>query len=123
MSALHRRASEWYAGAELVEEAVAHALTGQDMERAATLVEQHAMQMIVHSKVVTLSRWLEALPDHLVQSRPWLCVYRAWTQYWTGQREQAEECLQSAERALQNGTSLSQSKVPVLSLSRRACPE
>lgn len=114
-SALHRRASEWYAGAELVEEAIAHALAGQDMERAASLVEQHAMQMIVHSKVVTLSRWLDALPDHLIQVRPWLCVYRAWTQYWTGRREQAEKCLQNAEQALQNITLPSPAKGPVLS--------
>ena len=115
VSALHRRASEWYAEAELVEEAIAHALAGQDMERAASLVEQHAMQMIVHSKVVTLSRWLDALPDHLVRARPWLCVYRAWTQYWIGQREQAEECLQNAERVLPSATLPSRAKGPVLS--------
>jgi LuxR family maltose regulon positive regulatory protein len=99
---LHRRASEWYEGAGFIEEAVAHAFAGGDIERAASLVERHAMHMIVNSKAVTLSWWIEALPDDLVRARPWLCVYRAWTQYWIGRREQVEECLQSAEQALQS---------------------
>jgi LuxR family maltose regulon positive regulatory protein len=36
----------------------------------------------------------------LVRSRPWLCVYLAWTRYWMGQREQVEACLRAAERNL-----------------------
>ncbi|MCK4472189.1 MAG: helix-turn-helix transcriptional regulator, partial [Anaerolineae bacterium] len=98
--ALHRRASEWYESAEFIEEAVAHAFAGEDFERAASLVEQNAMQMIIHGKHPTVSRWLEALPDELVRARPWLCVYHAWIRYWIGLREQVEECLQNAEHAL-----------------------
>ena len=98
--ALHCRASEWYESAELVEEAVAHAIAGEAFERAATLVEQNAMQMIIDGKHPTVSRWLEALPDELVRARPWLCVYHAWIRYWIGLREQVEECLQNAEQAL-----------------------
>ena len=98
--ALHCRASEWYENAEFVEEAVAHAIAGQAYQRAATLVEQNAMQMIIDGKHPAVSRWLEALPDALVRARPWLCVYHAWIRYWIGQREQVEECLQNAEQAL-----------------------
>ena len=98
--ALHCRASEWYESAEFVEEAVSHAIAGKAHERAATLVEQNAMQMIIDGKHPTVSRWLEALPDELVRARPWLCVYHAWIRYWSGLREQVEECLQNAEQAL-----------------------
>ena len=98
--ALHCRASEWYESAEFVEEAVTHAITGKAYERAATLVEQNAMQMIIDGKHPAVSRWLEALPDELVRTRPWLCVYHAWMRYWIGLREQVEECLQNAEQAL-----------------------
>jgi LuxR family maltose regulon positive regulatory protein len=98
--ALHRRASEWYERAELVEEAVAHAFAGEDTERAARLIEKSALQVIVDGKVSTLSWWLEALPRELVRARPWLCIYHAWTRYWIGLREQGEECLQHVERAL-----------------------
>ena len=98
--ALHRRASEWYESAEFIEEAVVHAFAGEDFERAASLVEQNAMQMIIHGKHPTVSRWLETLPDEMVRARPWLCVYHAWIRYWIGLREQVEECLQNAEHAL-----------------------
>ncbi|MGB2897264.1 MAG: LuxR C-terminal-related transcriptional regulator [Anaerolineales bacterium] len=97
---LHCRASEWYENAELVEEAIAHAISGEAFGRAANLVEQNAMQMIVRGKHPTVFGWLEALPDELVLTRPWLCVYHAWMRYWSGRREQVEECLQNAEQAL-----------------------
>ena len=98
--ALHCRASEWYESADLIEEAVAHAFAGKAYQRAATLVEQNAMQMIIDGKHPAVSRWLEALPDELVRARPWLCVYHAWIRYWSGLREQVEGCLQNAEQAL-----------------------
>jgi len=100
VSALHRLASEWYESASFVEEAVTHAFAGQDLERAASLVEQNAMRMIIDGKHPTVSRWLELLPADLVWARPWLCVYHAWTQYWTGLRELVEDCLENAEQAL-----------------------
>jgi len=98
--ALHCRASEWYENEEFVEEAVVHAIAGKAYKRAAILVEQNAMQTIIDGKHPTVSRWLEALPDELVRTRPWLCVYHAWIRYWSGLREQVEECLQNAEQAL-----------------------
>ncbi len=117
--AMHHRASEWYESAEFIEEAVAHAIAGEAYERAATLVEQNALQMIIDGKHPTVSSWLEALPDELVRARPWLCVYHAWIRYWSGLREQVEECLQNAEHALANTPLLSKGekrsvKIPLL---------
>ena len=112
---LHLRASEWYESAGFIEEAVAHACAGQSFERAASLVEQNAMQMIIHGKHPTISRWLEALPDEIVRARPWLCVYQAWIRYWIGLREQVEECLGNAEHALAGTLLISEDEKPVLS--------
>jgi LuxR family maltose regulon positive regulatory protein len=97
---LHRRACEWYADAGLVEEAVGHALAGQNMEMAVELVEQNAMSMIAQGKLITLSRWLEALPFDLVRVRVLLAVFQAWTRYWIGSRTEGEESLREAQRAL-----------------------
>jgi LuxR family maltose regulon positive regulatory protein len=98
---LHRRASQWYEGAGLFGEAIAHALAGEDYVRAAALIERHAIQQLSTSRrEADLAEWLEALPEDLVQSRPWLCVYIAWTRHWRGQRDQVEACLARAERAL-----------------------
>ena len=101
VQALHRRASDWYEGAGLVEEAVAHAFASQDIERAADLLEQHALPIIVQGRLSTLPRWLEALPEAQIRTRPWLCVYHAWARYWTGRRREVEECLHNAERILE----------------------
>ncbi len=99
---LHRRASQWYQRQSYVQEAIDHAIAGKDYERAAWLVEQHALQFIIESKLVTLSGWLESLPKEVTRQRPWLCVYHAWVRYWMGMRDQVAECLQSARRALEH---------------------
>jgi len=98
--ALHRRASEWYEEADLVEEAVAHAFAAEDVARAARLLEQHALAIMVRGRLFTLPQWIEALPQEQIRTRPRLCVYQAWTRYWTGRRELVEECLLNAEQAL-----------------------
>lgn len=99
---LHRRASAWHESEGTIEEAIAHAICAEDHERAARLVEQHAVQqMMSHRRESTLAEWLAALPQDLVRSRPWLCVYLGWTRHWMGLRDQVEEPLQCAEEALQ----------------------
>ena len=99
-AALHLRASAWFEGCGLLEEAIAHTLAAGDMERAAELVERIAIRMFVEERPTTLSRWIDALPENVLRARPWLCLYHAWTHHWVGLREQVEEWLVSAETAL-----------------------
>jgi len=99
-AALHMRASAWFEGCGLLEEAIAHTMAAGEMERAAELVEQIAISMIVEGKPTTLARWIDALPDNVLRARPWLCLYHAWTHHWVGLREQVEAWLVSAETAL-----------------------
>ena len=99
-AALHLRASAWFEGCGLLEEAIAHTLAAGEMERAAELVEQIAIRMFVEERPTTLSRWIDALPENVLRARPWLCLYHAWTHHWVGLREQVEEWLVSAETAL-----------------------
>jgi LuxR family maltose regulon positive regulatory protein len=101
---LHRRASDWFAGAGLIDEAIRHAKLAEDPERIAALVEDNAMQMFFQSRIGALSKWMEMLPDELIRSRPWLCIYHAWTLYWIGRRDRVEDCLTHAERCLQSGS-------------------
>ncbi len=102
---LHQRASEWCERAELIEEAVRYALAGRDLARVADLAEQAALQMLVLGKASILPEWLDALPSEMIQARPRLCVYHAWTQYWAG-HEVPEAFLRCAEQALDTVPSL-----------------
>jgi LuxR family maltose regulon positive regulatory protein len=81
---LHSRASAWYEAQGLIGEAVVHALSAADFQRAADLIEENAEATLMHSQVTTLLKWLEGLPDELVASRASLCVYHAWALLWSG---------------------------------------
>ncbi|MBN1284737.1 MAG: hypothetical protein JXB47_05000 [Anaerolineae bacterium] len=75
--ALHRRASLWYEQHGYTAEAIDHALDGADSERAARLVEQAAERTLMRSEYATFMKWIEALPEVMVRTRPLLCAYHA----------------------------------------------
>mgnify|MGYP001817178946 CR=1 FL=1 len=95
---LHQRASAWYEGEGHHGDAIHHALAAQDLAGAAHLVEQNALQLLIHSELTTLIRWLDALPEDLIRSRPWLSVYSAWAQFIVGQVQVTKQRLQDAQR-------------------------
>ena len=98
---LHRRASAWYEQHELLIEAVQHALAVSDVELAARLIEPIALPLLLQGQVYTELEWMNALPESLVQARPFLCLYHAVFLAFTNQLEAAEVRLQEAERSLQ----------------------
>jgi LuxR family transcriptional regulator, maltose regulon positive regulatory protein len=100
VATLHRRASEWYERNGSPTDAIRHALAAEDFERAASLVELAALEMLGSGPEDTLFGWLEALPDELVGSRPVLSVYYAFASLGHIGLEAAEARLQDAERWL-----------------------
>jgi LuxR family maltose regulon positive regulatory protein len=103
VSALHRRASKWYEENGLIPEAVGHALEAGDFEQVAHLVQGHALAMLDDGELGTLVRGLDALPDELMRSQPWLCLARAWSRVYTGPLDAVEPLLCAAEQALADG--------------------
>ncbi len=97
---LHRRASQWFEQNGLIAEAVSHALEGNDYERVVNLLTGNALAMMDHGELITLVGWLEALPEEVVRSQPWLCVAHAWALVHAGELDAVEPLLQAAEKAL-----------------------
>ena len=97
---LHQRASHWFENVGQYDQAILHAFSGEDIERAVDLVEKYAMMMITRSELGSLSKWLEQIPKHIIQSRPWLSTFQAWITYWHGPRAEVEGWLEAAEAAL-----------------------
>jgi len=97
---LHRRAAEWHEDHGFVEDAIKHALAMNDTERAARLVEQNTAAVVMRTEGATLLRWLEALPEELVRSRPRLSVAYAIAALFGGRLDDVEPLLRDAERAL-----------------------
>ncbi len=97
---LHRAASRWHAGHGMLADAVAHAIAGDDYERAADLVELALADLRKHRHDRTLREWLRALPDDVVRGRPLLVAFLAWTRLAEGDLDGAQVWLDEAERAL-----------------------
>jgi len=87
----NRRASEWFETNGYLEEAIEHALTARDYDRAAELVESMAQPMLMRSEIKTVSGWVNRLPDDVVLSRPDLILYRAWLLAVSGSPVEAVE--------------------------------
>jgi LuxR family maltose regulon positive regulatory protein len=71
---LHRRAGRWYDAVGEPVAAVRHALAAGDVDYAAELVELAAPELLRDRQESTVRRWLDEIPDDLVQSRPVLAV-------------------------------------------------
>jgi LuxR family maltose regulon positive regulatory protein len=103
---LHRNASAWYEHNGLLHEAMGHSLAAADIETAARLIEENFRDMLAHGEATLLLSWIEALPEELLRSRPWLCITCAWALLLTGQLEAAELRVQDLERMVDADISL-----------------
>ena len=97
---LHRRACEWYEREGDRYEAIRHAMAGDDVARAADLVELAIPTTSQRRQEATLRQWLEALPDELLRRRPVLSNAYAGSLLVRGEVEGVEERLRDAERWL-----------------------
>ena len=97
---LHQRASTWYEQHDLPAEAVQHALAIPDVERAARLIEPIALPVTFQGQISTVLGWLNALPQALVRTRPFLCIHHALVLLLTNQLEAAKARVQEIERGV-----------------------
>lgn len=76
----HRRAAHWYANQQLLQDAIRHALAAQDYQLMATLLEQTYKTFLANGLLVSLQKWLAAIPAayqslHLRLAAAWAGVY------------------------------------------------
>jgi LuxR family transcriptional regulator, maltose regulon positive regulatory protein len=96
---LHLRASEWYERGGWLFEAVGHALSAGDYERAADLVGRVAREAWSRGEALTLLGWLNKLPSEVMRRRPKLLLEQATALVVSGRLDDAEASLREAERA------------------------
>ncbi len=75
---LHRRASAWYASQGDIEEALRHALAGQDTLGAVQLVAQHRHHLLNTEQRPRLGRWLRLFSSATLAQDPDLLLAAAW---------------------------------------------
>lgn len=99
---LHQRAARWFAGQGFIDAAFHHALAARDFELAGQLIEQNAREMLQNGELVTVERWLSAMPEAAINARPMLSICRAWIAIITQQFERVEAYLETALAAREN---------------------
>jgi LuxR family transcriptional regulator, maltose regulon positive regulatory protein len=95
---LHLRASAWYEENGLISEAIGHAFSTSDHERAARLIEQGIPAALRRGEFPSVLRWLEALPEEAKRRRPRLLPRHAVALTLTGRPDDVEPLLEEAEQ-------------------------
>jgi LuxR family maltose regulon positive regulatory protein len=97
---LHTRASRWYEAEGLDLEALHHAAAAGDHARLAYLSERSWQRMDSSFQTAVWRRWVEQLPEEVLQTRPSLCIQYANALMNAGELEASEARLRDAERRL-----------------------
>jgi LuxR family maltose regulon positive regulatory protein len=96
---LHIRAAAWLEEHELIEEAVRHAIAGQDWERTVPLLERVATDLYDQDRGRPLYEWLQGLPEHVLERAPLLAYFLAFSATRLGRQQDAATPLRIAEEA------------------------
>jgi LuxR family maltose regulon positive regulatory protein len=97
---LFQEASAWYESHGMLAEAIEASLSAQDYSRAAGLMEQALPPLFVNPEYHTLRRWLERLPEQVLQPRPSLSFTYAVAILYTSDRR-APETLERLQAPLE----------------------
>ena len=97
---LHRNAAAWCEEHGLADDAIRHAVAAGEATWAARIIEQHFDEVFfLHGEAVTIHRWLSALSDELVRSRPRLLLAQALMAGTSGRVAAVAPLLDAAEHA------------------------
>ncbi len=101
---LHGRAALWYENSGLVNQAVEQALIAAGLsgrwDAAVRLILVNVEAVVLGGGMMTVSRWLDRLPEAVVQSEGELLLYRGWILAFTGDQVAAEAYVAAAKLAL-----------------------
>lgn len=94
----HRRAARWYAGQQLMPDAMHHILAAEDYALMASLLTQTYKTSLGHGFLVSLQKWLAALPE--AYRTPRLQVAAAWTRVYEIGEGELRQILAAARQQL-----------------------
>lgn len=103
---LHILASEWHAQHGSVIKAIDHASLASDQDRVERFIEQSYKELVSRGEQSWLRLWTSKLSQDQVYSRPWLCIYKAYSHSWYGELDEADRLLEEAEKHIRSDISL-----------------
>lgn len=98
---LHRQASRWLAENGLIDDAVSHAVDGQDYPFLTELVEQHARKFLTRGHMSQVLDWTNRIPANLSTDRPAIPMLKCWALFHMRRPGEAMAALREAERQIE----------------------
>jgi LuxR family maltose regulon positive regulatory protein len=98
---IHLRASRWFEGRKLFEEAIGHLLTINEIDEVAELIIRNRDQITNNEQWHRLDGWLRQIPPQTIESRPELLLLKARWLRTAGSREESQDILAKAEKLLE----------------------
>mgnify|MGYP001243772876 CR=1 FL=1 len=106
LASLQRTASQWFADAGLIVEAVSLADESGDYDYLATLVGQHAENILIRGHMPLLLDWVRKIPENIARTKPLISVYEGYALFHMRRPVEAasagyraEEIIREAEKA------------------------
>ncbi len=99
---LQQRASRWYDDNHLPEQAIQYAQAAQNWTLSGQLILKYSPPLIRQGELMTLLRWLRAMPEWAVHQNPYLCRDYGYALTQTGQLKAGKALFDLAEQGLSN---------------------
>ncbi len=87
----HRRAANWYASQQLMQDAMRNAQAAEDYELMASLLSQTYKTFLAHALLVSLQKWLAALPA--AYQSPRLRLAAAWCRVYESNESELDQII------------------------------
>jgi LuxR family maltose regulon positive regulatory protein len=94
----HRRAARWYAGEQLMQDAIRNALAAEDYQLMAALLTRTYKDFLARGLLVSLQQWLSALPAE--QTSPRLRLAVAWCRVYESNEQELQAIIAQIEPSL-----------------------
>lgn len=102
---LHRRAARWHLDHDRPEQALDHAVAGEDPEIAECIVERYLNFKLNTGEVALIGRWLNSIPSVWFASHPVIGLARVGFLAYTGAFQECIQCIEDVEQRVARDTS------------------
>ena len=95
---LHNKACIWFEQHNMFDFAIGHALAIKNHEKSIQLIGEVVEEMWENGQHAAILKYGDMLPDEVIKKSAEFCLYYSWILITTGQIEEAEPFLESAEK-------------------------
>lgn len=97
---LHRRAALWHLAHDMPDQAIYHAVAGDDAATAEKVFDEYTNPKLNSGELSVIKRWLEAIPEQWYTAYPTIGLARAGLYAFSGALEDCVRCIDEVERRL-----------------------